>query len=139
MSSLRATSALLLAALSLGLAACGEAKSAEDLSPEELAAKLQDRGFATGGVVTDGANVGVARGGKLDANAYLSVDADPKGERLWVGIYFFDSPEQAAVLAKEREPNEDRDFISEPVGSMVYESAGDPNAIWGVIAAAEAP
>jgi hypothetical protein len=137
---LRALAALLVASLALALAACGGAEddnSTFDLTPEEVQAKLQDRGFATGEIITDGANIGVAKGGKLDASAYLGVEATPEGERLYVGIYFFDSPEDAATLAKER--TEDRDFHTEVIGDMEFEISGTSGDLFRVIAAVQAP
>ena len=131
----RAAPAALLAALALAVTACGEeAKPVEDLTPEEVQAKLLDREFVTGEIITDGANVGVAKGGKLDAEAYLGVDEDPDGKRIYVGIYFFATPEEAAILEKER--TEDRDFHAEVVGDMEVEVAGD---LQRVIAAIQAP
>lgn len=128
------------AALALTLSACGGGendKSTFDLTPEEVQAKLQDRGFVTGEIITDGANVGVARGGELDANAYLGVEYTPEQERLYVGIYFFDTPEDAETLAKER--TEDRDFHVEVLGSTEFEIAGSSDDLSRVIAAVQAP
>jgi hypothetical protein len=124
----------------LAIAGCGDGEdqnSTFDLTPEEVQAKLLDRGFVTGEIITDGANVGVARGGKLDANAYLGVDATPEGEPLYVGIYFFDSAADATTLAKER--TEDRDFHTEVIGDMEFEIAGSSGDLFRVIAAVQAP
>jgi hypothetical protein len=124
----------------LALAGCGggdDDNSTFDLTPEQVQAKLQERGFATGEIITDGANVGVAKGGKLDANAYLGVESTPEGEPLYVGIYFFDSPEDATALAKER--TEDRDFHTEVIGNMELEIAGRSGDLFRVIAAVQAP
>ena len=131
--------AVILIATLLFLAGCGggDDNSTFDLTPEEVQAKLQERGFVTGEIITDGANVGVARSGKLDANAYLAVEYTPEQERLYVGIYFFDSPEDAEALRKER--TEDRDFHAEVIGNMEVEIAGSSDDLFRVIAAIQAP
>jgi len=120
------------------LAACGgDDGPPEAENPADVAKRLQEAGYVTGEVITDGANVGVARGGKLDADAYLSVDADPEGEPLYVGIYFFSTPEDAEVLGQERQSNIDRDFDAQVIGDRVYEIAGAPADLALVIGAAE--
>jgi len=102
------------------------------------AERLQEDGYATGEVITDGANMAVARNGKLDAEAYLGVDSDPDGNRLYVGIYFFGTEADAAVLAREWERSDDKDSDAELVGSRVYNIAGPASDLVPVIAAAEA-
>jgi hypothetical protein len=129
--------ATIAAACLLAMAGCG-GDSEPPATPEDVAAKLQEAGFATGEVITDGANMAVADGGELDADAYLSVDSDPEGNRIYAGIYFFASPEDAAVLAEEREPNVDNDFAFELIDDRVYEIAGDAGDLQRVIAAVQA-
>ena len=134
------TQALLAATLSaLVLTACGGDEAEDPPTPEEVSERLQDDGYVVGEVITDGANMGVARGGKLDAEAYLGVDSDPEGARLYVGIYFFETAEDAAVLAADRDRNtDDSDFFSEQVGERVYEIAGTNEDLTEVIASGEA-
>ena len=124
----------------LALAGCGgngDDNSTFDLTPEEVQAKLQGSGFATGEIITDGANVGVAKGGKLDAEAYLSVGSTPEGQPLYAGIYFFGSPEDAETLRDER--TIDRDFHAEAIGNMEIEISGTSGDLFRVIAAIQAP
>ena len=131
---------LLAVALSgLALASCGGDEAEDPPTPEQVSERLQDDGYVVGEVITDGANIGVARGGRLDAEAYLGVDTDPEGERLYVGIYFFETAEDAAVLAADRDRNtDDDDFFSEQVGERVYEIAGADEDLTEVIASGEA-
>jgi hypothetical protein len=135
----RAVAVLAASVLAAGLWACGgDEGSEEEAAPEVAMERLQDDGYATGEIITDGANVGVARNGKLDADAYLGVDADPEGNVLYAGIYFFETEEDAAVLAKEWEPKPGDDTYSEQVGTRVYNIAGTQAELVPVIASAEA-
>ncbi len=130
--------------LVVALAGCGGDDSDSDsggeaATPEVVVERLQDDGYVTGEIITDGANMAVARNGKLDADAYLGVEYDPDGNRLYVGIYFFGSEADAAVLAKEWErPDDDPDSYSEQVGNIVYNIAGPQEDLVPVIASAEA-
>ena len=137
----RAAAVLAVAMIVMGLGACGGRDSSgdEELTPEVARERLQDDGYITGEIITDGANVGVARNGKLDAEAYLGVDSDPDGNRLYVGLYFFGNEADAAVLAKEWErPDSDSDSYSEQVGSIVYNIAGPQEDLIPVMASVEA-
>lgn len=135
---MRALTALISVLILLGLAGCGEGDDDVEPTPEEITARLQGDGYTVGEVVTDGANIAVARGGKLDAEAYLPVDRDPQGNIIYAGVYFFETEEDAAVLARERERNEDRDFFSDQIGTRVYEIAGTNDDLIAVEASAEA-
>ena len=139
---MRAAALLAVATFVVGLAACGGDDSSggdEELTPEVAQERLQDDGYVTGEIITDGANVGVARNGKLDADAYLGVDSDPDGNRLYVGLYFFQNEADAAVLAKEWErPDSDSSSYSEQVGSIVYNIAGPEEDLIPVMASVEA-
>lgn len=127
-----------ISAVLLATAGCGGDEDEAPPTPEEVAERLQDDGYATGEVITDGANVGVARSGELDAEAYLGVDFDPEDQRIYAGIYFFEDPDDAAIMARERERNEDGDFFAELVGERVYEIAGTKEELTEVIASGEA-
>jgi hypothetical protein len=131
-------------ALMAGLTACGgddaatttgadasSTAAAAEASPADVAARLQDAGYETGEVITNGANMAVAQNGKLDAEAYLSVDSDPEGNRVYAGIYFFDTPAHAAILAKEQGAD------AEQVDSRVYLISGTEAELQPIIAAAE--
>jgi hypothetical protein len=61
MASLRAFTGVACLLAALALPACGGDSEPAPATPEEVAAKLQEAGFATGEVITDGANMAVAR------------------------------------------------------------------------------
>ena len=132
------------AVVTIALAGCGGDDSdsgsggEEEATPEVVVERLQDDGYVTGEIITDGANMAVARNGKLDADAYLGVEYDPDGNRLYVGIYFFGTEADAAVLAKEWERDNDSDSYSEQAGNVVYNIAGPQEELIPVIASAEA-
>src|SRR5215204_3023376 len=138
----RAAALLVVAMIVMGLAACGGDDSSggdEELTPEVAMERLQEDGYVTGEIITNGANMGVARNGNLDAEAYLGVDSDPDGNRLYAGLYFFKNEADAAVLAEEWErPDSDSGSYSEQVGSIVYNIAGPQQDLTPVIDSAEA-
>jgi hypothetical protein len=114
-----------------GATEAGSVAASSDLTPAAVAARLQDAGFEVGDVITNGANMGVAQHGELDADAYLGVETDPDGNRVYAGIYFFDTPEHAAILAKEQGSD------ARQVDSRVYLISGSAEELERIIAAAE--
>ena len=119
----------------LALAGCGEeAKPVEDLAPEEVQAKLLDREFVTGEIITDGANVGVAKGGKLDAEAYLGVDETPRVSGSTSASTSSRRPRRRPRSREGARGAEDRGFHAEVVGDMEVEVAGDTGDLQRVIA-----
>src|SRR3712207_8772275 len=84
------------------LGGCGDEATDEPaaLTPEQVRTNLQDAGYEVGEPITSGANEAVADHGRLDAQAYLDVEAGPGGESLFGGIYFFETAADAEVLAK---------------------------------------
>ena len=98
--------------------------------------RLQEDGYATGEIITDGANKAIGPNGKLDADAYLSVDYTPDGDTIYAGIYFFGNEQDAALL--EKDWKDDKDSWTDVVGTRVYNIAGTQTELVPVIATAEA-
>jgi len=137
----RMTSVAVAVIAAIALGGCGGDDStssggSEAVTPEVAQQRLQDAGYTTGEIITNGANMGVAQNGKIDADAYLGVENDPDGNSLYVGIYFFDNEKDPAVFDQEQE--DDEDSWTEVVGTRAYNISGSQSELTPVIAAAEA-
>jgi hypothetical protein len=134
---LRRQVTLLALGIALLAAGCGgddEASPAE-LSPEQVRENLIDAGYETGEVLTEGANQAVVDG--KDAEAYLSIDASPEGERIYVSIYFFEGERLAEALDEQFDESDDQSSAHELRETRLYNVAGTQEQLDGVIEAAE--
>jgi hypothetical protein len=106
----------------------GNGAGAGPLTAKEAKANLEDAGYGVD-EVTHGANQAIGPNGKLDADAYLSVDPGPDGESLYIGGYFFSDPTDRQAYATwarvDHVTGEKREVQPVVEGQGVFTSAGE--------------
>jgi hypothetical protein len=106
----------------------GNGASAGTLTAKEAKANLEDAGYGVD-EVTNGANKAIGPNGKLDADAYLSVDPGPDGESLYIAGYFFSDPKDREAYATwaqvDHVTHEKRKVQPVVEGQGVFTSAGE--------------
>lgn len=132
------TTKAVLAALAAGVVVltvgCGDdSADSSQLSPEQVQENLADHGYQVGDVLTKGAPEGVING--RDADAYLSIDYSPDGDRLYASVYFFGSEKLAEALWRRFSRGDDT--AVELRGTRVYHVAGTQEQLIALVAAAE--
>ena len=118
----------------MAAAGCGSSEEAEP-TPEEVRQNLIDEGYQVGELLTKGAPEGVVNG--QDADAYLSIDASPTGERLYSSVYFLPDEELARTLWRQFSKGGGGDTAVELRGTRVYHIAGELPALIAAVSAAE--
>jgi hypothetical protein len=106
----------------------GDGSGGGTLTAEKAKANLEHAGYMVD-KVTNGANKAIGPNGKLNADIYLGIDQDPRGQRLYVGAYFFSDPAVRKAYAIWRRVDhvtgKKRDVQPVVEGEGVFTSAGE--------------